>query len=539
MKNTMKKALAILVGIIVIATTFVCAFSVTAAEPDDSQAGTKEEGITAQYNEGLINIVVDGLNNGDFEEGFKWWGGKAKGGPTATMELVTEGENTYAQYKAGYAGTWQGIRTPAIKVPEDKIAAGDQLVVIFDAKPGELGDYEHGKCVLFQFNADKTSSGNFNQNYRLGDGQYAHLIGAKDGWGTFRTKVTKTVKERVAGDHSGSLTSGYYLFGFQIESPLVGSTLSVDNFRLAKIKDNKYYDVFTGKELTFTFDQTPILNGNEAEGIYRGGQSHIPAYMASNMYNGTFDKGLLGWGSTLNAATSTDWKTTNIVQIKEENGNKYIQFDGDNGADSTNENSNYMGIRTDHFPIADNLVAEGDKLVLVFKYKNGDGNNLQWILEMEDGGRMCQTYKDDIKEENGWYIGYTASAKAVPAKKAGAAAHNFMIQLECAGAANGQTEIAIDDVQICKLSADGNKFYDVYTGELLYDITPASSGGSTGGSTGGTTGGNTTGTGNGTGAGTGSTDSATTGDSVLLLVALLFVSGAVMAVVAKRFVRVR
>lgn len=67
MKNTMKKALAILVGIIVIAATFVCAFSVTAAEPDDSPAGTKEEGITAQYNEGLINIVVDGLNNGDFE----------------------------------------------------------------------------------------------------------------------------------------------------------------------------------------------------------------------------------------------------------------------------------------------------------------------------------------------------------------------------------------------------------------------------------------------------------------------------------------
>ena len=484
--------------------------------------------------------MVDGLNNGDFEDGFKWWGGKAKGGPTATMELVTEGENTYAQYKAGYAGTWQGIRTPAIKVPEDKIAVGDQLVVIFDAKPGELGDYDHGKCVLFQFNAEKNSSG-FNQNYRLGDGQTAHLIGAKDGWGTFRTKISKTVKERVAGDHAGSASSGYYLFGFQIESGLNGSTLAVDNFRLAKIKDNKYYDVFTGEELTFTFDNTPVLGGTEEEGILRGGQSYIPAYMASNMYNGDFSKGLLGWGSTINAANATDWKPTNIVQIKEENGNKYIQFDGNN----EKSDSGYIGIRTDHFPISDDLIKEGDKLVLVYKYKVGDGNNLQWIIEMEGGGRMCQTYKDDIKEENGWYIGYTASAKAVPAKKEGDAARNFMIQIETAGTSNVYTEIAIDDIKICKLSDDGNKFYDVYTGELLYDITPASSGGSTGGSTGGTTGGsttggttggNTTGTGTGNGSGTGSSDSATTGESVALLVALLFVSGAGI-VAAKRFAR--
>lgn len=539
-----KKALAILVGMIVIAASLMGAFGVVAEDAaiDDSVAGTKEEGITEKSDAGLNSIYVEGLNNGDFEEGFKWWGGKQAGGASTVMELKKDGENTYVQYKADYEGTWKGIRTPAILIPEDKIAVGDQLVVIYDAIPGKLGDSTHGTCVLFQLNS-KLTNGSIDNNYRLGNGTYGYLVGAHDGWGVYRTQTTNKVIERQPGTDAGFASSGYYAFALQIESQYQGSTLAVDNFRLAKLKDGKYYDLITDKEITLTYDTTPVLNGTEEEGITIGtGASYSVSYIASNMYNGDFESGLLGWASTVNVKDSTDWFPTNIVEIKtESNGNKYIQFDGDNAADSSNGDSNYVGIRTDEFSISDDLIDDGDQLALVFKYKDGDGNNLQWVLEqgsVSDGkNRKAQSYKDDIKQDGDWYVGY-ASLNPVSVRSAGtnpgqasSGSYVFYIQLECAGAANAFTEISLDDVQICKLSADGNKFYDVYTGKLLYDITPASSGGATGGST-------TTGTGNGTGAGTGNGTSATTGDSVLLLVALLFVSGAGV-VAAKRFAKAR
>lgn len=524
MKIYSKKVLTLIVAITVIVASFASALSALAYVSTPPE-GTEDKGIVnveggeqASSISGQKILITKYQKNGDFEQGLKYWTTTESGSnvyPTKSGAIKTEGGNKYFQFNGASGTTYRGLRSVRIGVPKDKLNAGDNIVVMFDY----LSDgTDKLQVKAYQRNPDKelTNSG-------ITDCSVLKSATVKSAWKTLATKVKNTAQaSTTAASETEGIAAGDYVF--DITAAVFSNETcksAIDNIRLAKLADGKYYDIETGKEITFApvSDEEDLSFGTEEEGFKATGNINIFHKPLNKPLNLDFSNGLRYWagGDGDGQKAATDY-----VQIKTNGNNKYLNLK------STAE---WGGITSPVFKI--DGVNAGDEVTLVYDRKLGSADQKYqiYLSQIMYGGSYTQTVS--IDGFNGRVATDINGAKEV--KAAGADGWGtYALPTNCAlkvpaGADKGiylrisiQTQdrslpanVDFDNFRIAKVSSDG-VYTDVLTNTV---INPKNNGGTTGG----TTGGSTTG-GSGTGASTGKSNK--TGESVTLLVSLFALSAA-------------
>lgn len=533
-KNALLKLLSVVVGVMVIVASVVCLTAVNAAD----DFGTEADGITVNSKTAMDSwTATEGLKNGDFSEGLKYWGPSNYYGSTAAegktsdvVKLVTDGTNKYAQFTGGLSFASSGVQIVPVKVSVNKIDAGDKLAVMYkgDAAPASA----KMKVILWQFNiaAGKDEIVNCTAaNIKVYKGIDAT-------WALLNTINTLPVQENAT-------ESEFYTFAVEFRATQKTCVARFDDVKIVKVKDDGFYtldglkidengDPIEGSGSTGggeggageggEVSNDPAWAGTEAEGVTMYQGDGINAVIMGDFVNGNFEKGLKYW-----AAKANTYYPSNVAEIKTEaNGNKYLYLKG--------ASEGYYGFKTAIITIPDSKLAVGDQVVIVFDYKsNEDANCLQIPLTQRFAGdRLSQTFAGDLIIGDEWCTGYIGVkpgmtvAQRKPGNNPGYAEsgyYAFQMMVECKNA--GDT-ISLDNIRIAKLV--GNKIVDLDGNVISEDVTNPvdnTTGSGSAGGNGGSAGGSGTGNGNGSGTNTGS--SATTGET--LPVMPLAVAGIVIA----------
>ena len=510
-------------------------------EPINSKwVGTEADGIATDKSGTLAYTPhALGFQNGDFEQGFKYWGREVKEenvewkpSQLASIETETNGnkylhfqydENTFVSTSTS---KYQALRTICFSIDDSKLEKGDSIAV--------MGNYKKGTVLTnFQIKLEL-------RNVASGAGWTAMPNSA---WGTSAVKMATDTEWGVFAHTTGAVVGEKSYSAFQqykdthlavyIAIGANGKYTSgdFDNLRIVKLKDGVYTEL----------DGTPIdLGGGDGEGeggevsndpawagtanegvtMYQG--DHINNVLMGDFVNGDFEKGLKYW-----AAKSTAYYPSDVSEIKTEaNGNKYVYLKG--------ASAGYYGFKTGVITIPDSKLAVGDQLVIVFDYKsNEDANCIQIPLTQRYAGdRLTQTFAGDLIIGDEWCTGYIGAKPGITLaeRKTGnnpgyaeSGYYAFQMMVECKQA--GDT-ISLDNIRIAKLV--GNKIIDLDGNVISEDVSNPVDNTTGSGSTGGSTGGSgSTGTGNGNGSGTNSGSSATTGET--LPVMPMAVAGIVLA----------
>lgn len=528
MKIHSKKVLTLIVAITVIVASFASALSALAYASNPPE-GTEDKGIVnIQGGEQASSISEQNIlitkyqKNGDFEQGLKYWTTTESGSnvyPTKSGAIKTEGENKYFQFNGASGTAFRGLRSVRIGVPKDKLNIGDNVVVLFD--------YLSDGTDKLQVKASQVqcAEGGSYTNTMVTSCTVLKPATTKSNWKTLATQMTSgsIVTSNVTAAKEEGIAAGDYAFYITVAVPGGDTCKSgIDNIRLAKFADKKYYDIETGKEITFepVSDEEDLSFGTEEEGFKATGNINIFHKPLNKPLNLDFSNGLRYWagGDGDGQKAATDY-----VQIKTDGNNKYLNL---------KSTAQWGGVTSPVFKI--DGVNAGDEVTLVYDRKLGiaDQKYQIYLSQIMYGGSYTQTVSMD--GFNGRVATDINGAKEV--KAAGADGWGtYALPTNCAlkvpaGADKGiylrisiqaqdkslPANVDFDNFRIAKVSSDG-VYTDVLTNTV---INPKNNGGTTGGST---TGGSTTG-GSGTGASTGKSNK--TGENVTLLVSLFALSAA-------------
>ena len=237
------------------------------------------------------------------------------------------------------------------------------------------------------------------------------------------------------------------------------------------------------------------------------------------LLNGDFEKGLKYWGTTVKSTNAGADLSGSIVT--EANGNKYFQLSG-------NFESQWSGIKSCAIAIPKANVDTTAKYVLMLDVKGDETWQACLDTRFMTDGKGCTASRSTCTEiaVNGDWATYItpectlAGSTYTGSETYGTAAGDYVVYVRLNCNSDVTSKAGFDNLRIAKVS--GSKYYDVFTGEEIV-VTSTSTDSGSGSVTGS---GTNTGTGNGTGANTGSGTSATTGENVMLLAALLLLSGA-------------
>ena len=227
---------------------------------DQGNTGDSGEGEDryGTYEDGLPKDVitrdvspVDGMNNFDFEQGFRYWGTYWNNSTASDFaELIKEDGNTYAKLKPNAndgSGGWRGPSTMAFAL--NNVKPGDNLSVLYNWK----GDADFA-VQLKQLQLPSTAqSGSDN---KCGAGPLKNLvkIGETDNdWNTSWQYVLNPVLEDTTND-------GKYVFYILFQpTGNVKIETYLDNFQIVKLVGNldnpTIYDL-DGNILSFSDDNT-------------------------------------------------------------------------------------------------------------------------------------------------------------------------------------------------------------------------------------------------------------------------------------------
>lgn len=197
---------------------FLAMFSIIAFGLNVSaqEIGTYDEGIiTKKYELGKLD-ATEGLQNGDFSDGFQYWGSFLEGGPSKEARLVKANGNTYVQLTP--QGDYTGLASLNFVCNEYEV--GDRAIVIYDWKGSE-----NHQVYLCQVAPPS--------DLRIGNGPNEVIIEATgSGWNTSITKVTGEVLE----PRDGYFNKTFYL-GLQCTTDMSADT-AFDNVRLGILEDD-------------------------------------------------------------------------------------------------------------------------------------------------------------------------------------------------------------------------------------------------------------------------------------------------------------
>ena len=594
-KTTIKKVLALVVGVLIIAASLTAGFSVAAETYPEYYGNEAGNGFNSYTNTAKgtsswpFNLKpADDIYNLDFQNDFWFWSGHdcsdglgSIGGRRANrpFDLITDGDNKYAQMKSPY---YCDILTALFTAKN--VAVGDKLVVIYDAKGADatkIRAFVRQVPIKKGITYDETTGENNSADTEASpkDGvvnlsaydeveptEFAVQNSAAD-WTTYILGNVDTVKDFGAED--STLLSDIYL-QVKVDAPglehkVTEVDAAIDNIRIAKVKNGVYTDVATN-EVIYTDpnasdDDDDNNNGNQ-------GGTTAPSYPA---YYGTEDKGF-----DANTVASYKLKPNEGIFSNLDFSDGFICWSGSNkvGADGTSNpyasdcydlvteaNGNkYVKVKDSGYVISMRSI-----VFSVDGVEAGDSITVLYDVKGNDGGAFGITLKQAIMKADRVYDETTGiSAAGVYSKDhnvvgSGVAASDFDVNL---GADGWTTRAGYKNVKVQELAADGSdKYYfqviitcgdaggavagdkldaaidnlrivkvkdGVYTdladGKVLYDPNAPVGGDGGDDNQGGNDGTGNNGSGNG---------SATTGDSVLALAALFFISGAAVFGTAK------
>ena len=218
------------------------------------------------------------------------------------------------------------------------------------------------------------ANANTNAGYKLKDSTVSSP------WSTYITYhpnsgsvvLRPLVASSVTADDALGIKAGDFMF--QITVAVVSNkscTDSIDNLRVVKVKDGKYYDPVTGEEITFPpiADEENLAYGTEAEGFKQTAVNNLkPLDKALNL---DFQAGLRYWGGKSDKQLPTAY-----AEIVTEGTNKFLKVKG---------NLQYRSIATPVIKLSN--VQVGDKISLIYDWKGTAADNQfqifaeQWDLE--------------------------------------------------------------------------------------------------------------------------------------------------------------
>lgn len=525
-KTTIKKMLALVVGVLIITASLTAGFSVFAA--------------TA--NAGPLNL--------DFSDGFNHWKGETS---------IYSVENGVLKTNASYeAGSWRWLKTEPFTIPN--AVAGTVVELYLDIA------FEDG---LPSMNGNENQAGALESNpaNKLVDTFFADPSISDSARYTECTEANGQ-RNQIFYNEEGTVLVGSQTiadpaqeFDFWVGcGNSAKKTWEITNIRLVVTHPNGTVEVYPeGAEAPtppaeggddVEEPETPAVTfpayyGTEENGFDSTGCSY-PFYLkpADDLYNLDFTNGFVFWAGRKNGGTDV-YAGDNMEIVTEANGNKYVKVP---------ESGYVTSIRTCLFTAKN--VAIGDKLVVIYDVKGEDVDTMRVQVLQEpmkagieydattgmsttmkaDGSGLLNPspgmtaimvgtgYSHNEFDVNlgaeGWttYIGDTTSNVVDPANASSTATMDQTIYLQvaltCGDAgveAGDKVDAAIDNIRIAKV-VDG-VYYNILDNSVIYDPNATDDPGTGDDDTPGTT--------------------PSTGDSVLALAALFFVSGAAVFGTAK------
>ena len=522
-KSTAIKILSLIVGVVIVASSLVGAFSVSAAN-----IGTESEGVaTSQGGEHGVfytGIAEDYDTNGTFEKGLQYWTctkGTPNTYPTAVGAIKTEENgNKYFEF-LGTQKAYEGIKTGAILLPASKIKKGDKLALMFDYMGSTVFELKLGAR-----DGTDIAKGSGTTELKVTENKHKVLKTPTD-------KVMWTTAVSTGDFLAGSVQRDDGKLAYYITVATAGANLKIafDNLKIVKVIGDKYYDIETEKEIEIKPNEgdplPPAWAGTVTDGMVFENTSEATYTVNSKgpveaNTNLDFHKGLMYWAATgkFGDTALPELKASAAVSYKKEGTRNYIQFDNV-------KRDGWCGIKSPMLSIPADKLSAGDQYVLLYDLKGDKESPLQFNIELRnatsDSTNMRSEYQNatELKTVDGWTTFATKPGlfKGVNLSSpvTGLNPGDIVVQVEAKVIQKKQSDACLSNFRIAKLK--DNAYYDIYTGtKYVVETSGGSTSGGSGNGSGSTTGGS------GTGASTGKSNK--TGESITLLASLFVLSAA-------------
>lgn len=349
-KSKFKIIISAVLAISVVFSTF--AFLNASAEENDKY-GTYDNGISGNKYGIMTLDMLDSFNNGNFEEGLKYWGVHNPGnGHTATAKVVNENANAYVDLKVtGYAGLYSAPFTMA------DLKTGDYIGLRFKMK--KVSGDGSLRCWIMNKNYDNTPAAGNN-----------FTVSPTENWETYYIKagLSSLVLADDSTVNNGKLRIAISITGNNIsESGLEVCIDEVEIIKFYKDSSNNFF-AYTDSNGNWYNGKNQPLYGTENEGIIRSGNGNnsINDYINSldaipaleKIENFDFANGLVNFG-TMNKTTSKKTLAEDGTTLYTDgNGNRMIKIE-------SSTDYAYCGFRSVFIKLADaakgkNVFVSGD-----------------------------------------------------------------------------------------------------------------------------------------------------------------------------------
>ena len=327
-----KRLLAAAISLITVFAVCISTVFIVGANGDDNTYGSESGGIKGNSDATLAITPVDGLQNGDFEQGLKYWGGvDGCTDPSTIATVKSEDGNKYLHIDTTSVSTkYQGVLTVPFKVAGVKV-----------------GDYVGVRLKYRSSDTDTTSIRvglSQNHYYRSAYKACNTMYAAPDADGKWQTLVT------TATENGGTLKAvndpgngGDIFFMLRITGNGSDIVCDIDDIEIVKFTDETGASYETASY--GTADDGIILSSSNKS------VSNLSAIDGFNNFD--FSSGLVNFGPR--DTWTGFWEKLSVIGITAENGMLKMSHTTDKNADN-----DYPGFRSVNVKIPDS--AKGKKV---------------------------------------------------------------------------------------------------------------------------------------------------------------------------------
>ena len=303
--------------------------------------GTYNEGIL--YGQDALKSMdaVNGLQNGSFTDGLKYWGGvDGCTNPSTVATVKTEDENNYLHIDTSNVSTdYQGIMTVPFTV--SGIEAGDYV--------GVRLKYRSSDTNTTSIRVGLSQNNYYRSAYKACNSWYAAPT-ADGEWHTLLTTQTENGGKLVAVT---TPESGDIWFMLRITANGSDVKFDIDDIEIIKFDDEngKTYSTLDGTRLNFA--GLPLY-GTAEDGIVLNSTNNkvadLPAI--SDFDNFDFSNGLVNFGTRAPGGNNY-WEKLSDIGITTENGMLKLDYE-----ENTGVYDSYVGLRSVNVEIPKNLIGK-------------------------------------------------------------------------------------------------------------------------------------------------------------------------------------
>lgn len=406
-------------------------------EPDGY--GTESGGIEGNKSTLHALPATNGLQNGNFAAGLRYWGVHSPGTPhTASLSLGLDGADKYGVVKiTGYAGLYS--------VP----------FTIEDSKEGDL----YG----IRFKMKKTSGEGDIRVWLMNKDIDGHSLASSinvtptDDWQVYETTKANSKGLEVFTDKK-NVNDGKLL----LQLAFTGNNISQDGIDIC-VDDIEIFKFGNSGGSTPSGETDSDGYGTKSGGIAR---ETITTTMnpTDGPKNLDFEEGFRYWGTYW-----TDSVATDFAKLVTENGNTYVQLT----PDANDGSGGWRGPSTALFKLKN--VKVGDRLSVLYDWKGDTDFQIKLAqLQVIDTTKEQKAAADptaNLKKvgatEEDWNTSYSYITAPVVEDKTDDGEFVFFIMMQSRG--NPDIVSYIDNIRIVKVSADDEHVYDLDGKEIIFE----------------------------------------------------------------------